>query len=60
MTLTGVFTTAAAVYGALVSTFTLVLHQREKKQKVRVKLVQGCVGVKFVTDIVQRERLKVR
>ena len=57
MVITELLTAAIAIYGALVSTFTLVLHQREKKQKVTVKLWLGMLGVgkSSVVDIVIME-----
>jgi len=57
MVITELLTAAIAIYGALLSTFTLVLHQREKKQKVTVKLWLGMLGVgkSSVVDIVIME-----
>lgn len=47
MTPTEIITAAVALYGAILSTVTIVLHKREKRQKIKVKLWLGFVGNKI-------------
>ncbi len=44
MSTTEILTAIVAVYGALLATFTLVVQQREKRRKIKVKLRLGFLG----------------
>lgn len=44
MSPTEIITAAVALYGATLSTITLLLHRREKRQRIRVKLWLGFIG----------------